>query len=128
MCEEASKIGEKEGENRKARGLDNTIKRMGGNQIWEKVFTPSFYKMKDIHGRPVTLNKKADALAEYLEKVHWAQVIEQPEEKIDETMIFRHSPPIEAGSIIYCRRSSTDCEDTEGKQSSWTRWNCYWTL
>ena len=55
--------------------------------------------MKDIHGRPVTLDKKADALAEYLEKVHWALIIDQPEEQIDKTLIFRHPPPVEAGSI-----------------------------
>ena len=39
-----------------------------GIKFEKKVFTPSFYKMKDIHGRPVPLDKKADALAEYLEK------------------------------------------------------------
>ena len=49
----------------------------------KKAFTPSFYKLKDIHGRPVTLDKKADALAEYLEKVRWAQIIHQPEEQTD---------------------------------------------
>ena len=66
---------------------------------FEKKCLHGLFKMKDTHGRPVTLNKKADALAEYLEKVHWAQIIEQPEGKIDKTLIFRHPPPIEAGSI-----------------------------
>jgi len=29
-----------------------------GIKFEKKVFTPSFYKMKDIHGRPVTLDKR----------------------------------------------------------------------
>ena len=32
-------------------------------------------------------------------KLHWAQVIDQPEEQIDKTLILRHPPPIEVGSI-----------------------------
>jgi len=47
-----------------------------GRKLRKKAFTPFFCKMKDIHGRPETLDKKVDALAEYLEKVHWAQIID----------------------------------------------------
>ena len=39
-----------------------------------KAFTPSFYSMKDIHGRRVPLGKKADALAEYLYEKQWAPI------------------------------------------------------
>ena len=43
-----------------------------GIKIEKSTFKPSFYKMQDIHGQPVPLEKKADALAEYLEMRHWA--------------------------------------------------------
>ena len=70
-----------------------------GIKAEKKMFTPFFYIMKDIHGRPLTLDKKADAFAEYLEKIHWAQIIDQPVEQTNKTLILRHPPPIEAGSI-----------------------------
>ena len=37
--------------------------------------------MQDIQGQPVPLEKKADALAEYLEMRHWAPIDRQPPPK-----------------------------------------------
>jgi hypothetical protein len=38
-----------------------------GIKLEKSTFKPSFYKLKNIYGQLVPLDKKADALAEYLE-------------------------------------------------------------
>ena len=41
-------------------------------RIEKKETSPKFYNMRDIHGNRVPVNKKADALAQYLHERHWA--------------------------------------------------------
>ena len=70
-----------------------------GIKLEKSTFKPSFYKLKDIHGQSVPLNKKADALAEYLEKRHWARIEHLPPDKVDKREVMDTKPLINTGSI-----------------------------
>lgn len=70
-----------------------------GIKIEKSTFKPCFYKMQDIHGQPVPLEKKADALAEYLDTKHWAPIDRQPPPKDCLGHVIDTPPPIEIGSI-----------------------------
>ena len=58
-----------------------------------------FYKLKNIHGQSVPLDKKADALVEYLEQRHWACIQHLPPDKVDKREVVDTQPPINIGSI-----------------------------
>ena len=70
-----------------------------GIKLEKSTFKPSFYKLKNIHGQSVPLDKKADALAEYLEQRHWACIQHLPPDKVDKREVVDTQPPINIGSI-----------------------------
>ena len=58
----------------KLKDLSDKRKAWRSIRFENKACAPSFYSMKDIHGRQVPIGKKADALAEYLYEKQWAQI------------------------------------------------------
>ena len=70
-----------------------------GIKMEKSTFKPSFYKMQDIHGQPVPLEKKADAIAEYLERKHWAPIDHQSPPKENLRQVISTPPLIETGPI-----------------------------
>ena len=49
-----------------------------GIKLQKSDFKPTFYNLRDINGRKVPLDKKAETLAEYLELKQWAPVNNLP--------------------------------------------------
>ena len=86
-----------------------------GIKIEKSTFKPSFYKMQDIQGQPVPLEKKADALAEYLEMRHWAPIDRQPPPKDHVRPVVDTPPPIEIGSITAEEVREAICTSTPNK-------------
>ena len=70
-----------------------------GVKFEKSTFKPFFYKLKNIHGQSVPLDKKADALVEYLEQRHWACIQHLPPDKVDKREVVDTQPPINIGSI-----------------------------
>ena len=82
-----------------ARRFSSARAKWKGVKLEKSTFKPSFYKLKDIHGQSFPLDKKADGLAEYLEKRHWACIQHLPPDKVDKREVVDTQPPINIGSI-----------------------------
>ena len=71
--------------------------------------------MQAIHGQPVPLEKKADALAEYLEMRHWAPIDRHPPPKDHLRQVVDTPPPIEIGSTTAEEVRGAICTSTPNK-------------
>ena len=70
-----------------------------GIQLQKSDFKPTFYNLRDINGRKVPLDKKAETLAEYLELKQWAPVNDLQPTRDNLTPATISNPIFEVGSI-----------------------------